>query len=369
MAATFGSIFTLDYEIHGNGDGDPMELMVEPTARMLKQFDKYGAKLTIMADVGEILKFKEFYEETGRDEFHYLAICDQLKEAMATGHDVQLHIHSSYFKSKYENGHWIQNWSEYSMAELGYDRLVEIIAESKTFLVDLLRPVNPNYECFAFRAANWSMMPSKNITRALLANGITIETSVFKYGYRDGFVKFNYADAHSELLPWSIDEENINKKDPNGDLLEIPIYCENKRAWTFITPTRLYRVLQASQHKHPEHMYGVDEKQQEYMQQEQKPKKSKLSRLTGLFTDKHAWKLDFNQCTGGQMKSVFKKVHKKYGHLNTDIPVVSIGHSKIFTKMNERSLEPFLKFVAENPEKYSFTTFGDYEVEKLKAVG
>ena len=44
-------IFTLDYEIHGNGEGCPYELMVEPTARLLRLFDAYGAKLTIMADI------------------------------------------------------------------------------------------------------------------------------------------------------------------------------------------------------------------------------------------------------------------------------------------------------------------------------
>ena len=53
-------IFTLDYEIHGNGEGCPSELMVEPTRRMMDLFDRYGAKLTIMADVAEILKFKEY---------------------------------------------------------------------------------------------------------------------------------------------------------------------------------------------------------------------------------------------------------------------------------------------------------------------
>ena len=52
-------IFTLDYEIHGNGDGSPLALMVEPTNRLFNLFDEYGAKLTIMADVAEILKFKE----------------------------------------------------------------------------------------------------------------------------------------------------------------------------------------------------------------------------------------------------------------------------------------------------------------------
>ncbi|MEZ5198998.1 MAG: hypothetical protein R2764_22245 [Bacteroidales bacterium] len=40
----FQIIFTVDYEIHGNGDGSPFDLMVEPTSRLLKQFDQYGAK-------------------------------------------------------------------------------------------------------------------------------------------------------------------------------------------------------------------------------------------------------------------------------------------------------------------------------------
>ena len=47
-------IFTLDYEIHGNGDGDPFELMVEPTNRLMDLLDEYGAKLVIFADVAEI---------------------------------------------------------------------------------------------------------------------------------------------------------------------------------------------------------------------------------------------------------------------------------------------------------------------------
>ena len=75
-------IFTLDYEIHGNGEGSPHELMVEPTRRLLDFFEKYGAKLTIMADVAEILKFKEYREKSGRDDFHYEAIADQLREAV-----------------------------------------------------------------------------------------------------------------------------------------------------------------------------------------------------------------------------------------------------------------------------------------------
>ena len=73
--------------------------MVEPTRRNLDTFDEYGAKLTIMADVAEILKFREYREETGQDRYHYQAIDQQLRDAIARGHDVQLHLHCSYFNA------------------------------------------------------------------------------------------------------------------------------------------------------------------------------------------------------------------------------------------------------------------------------
>ena len=106
-------IFTLDYEIHGNGDGSPYELMVEPTARLLDLFDKYNAKLTIMADVAEILKFGEYREKFGRDDYYYEAIVAQLRDAIRRGHDVQLHLHCSYFNARFKGGKWEQDWSEY----------------------------------------------------------------------------------------------------------------------------------------------------------------------------------------------------------------------------------------------------------------
>ena len=124
-------IFTLDYEIHGNGDGCPYQLIVEPTYRLMNLMEKYGAKLTIFADMAEILKFKEFYEVNGSDKFHYLKIKDQIQQAVLHGHDVQLHIHSSYFNSEYRNGKWEQSWEEYDFANLKYEVILDRITQRK----------------------------------------------------------------------------------------------------------------------------------------------------------------------------------------------------------------------------------------------
>src|SRR5688572_14585649 len=166
----FKVLFTSDYEIHGSGMGSPAELIVEPTTRMLDQLDRYGGKLTIMADTGEILKFKEYAETTGDDRFSYGAIVKQMRRAVSTGHDVQLHVHSSYFNARWneEKKAWTQHWPEYDLASLPYERVRAMIREGKKLLEDACRPAKKDYECFAFRAANWSMHPSANIVRALV---------------------------------------------------------------------------------------------------------------------------------------------------------------------------------------------------------
>ncbi|GJM28806.1 MAG: hypothetical protein DHS20C17_14410 [Cyclobacteriaceae bacterium] len=360
----FGCLFTLDYEIHGNGDGCPYELMVEPTERLLRLFDQYGAKLTIMADVAEIIKFKEYWQEHNEDVFYFNQIKQQLQQAILSGHDVQLHIHSSYFGSKFSNGSWDQNWLEYSLAELPYDRLFEIIGICKSFLEELIQPVQPDYRCSVFRAANWSMSPSYNIVQALINNGIKIDTSVWKYGKWDKIVQFDYSNAHSDLIPWYIDPNDVCRNSLEGKLLEIPIYCEERSIWHFITRNRLFRLNQASKHKHPASKFGYSAA----TQSAEKKTKSTVSKLKGLLTKKHAWKLDFNQCTGKQMIKALERIEKKYEHLDCDIPVVSIGHSKLFTAQNSRSLESFLKYVANEQSKYYFATFDEFDTTTFRAL-
>ncbi|MEK7780123.1 MAG: hypothetical protein AAB370_01320 [Verrucomicrobiota bacterium] len=347
-------IFTLDYEIHGNGDGCPHELMVEPTNRMLDLFEQYGAKLTIMADVAEILKFKEYKETTGRDDYHYDAIARQLSDAVRRGHDAQLHLHASYFNAKHEAGRWVQDWSEYNFAGLRLERLIEIVRAGKSYLEDLLQPVNPKYVCNVFRAANWSVSPSRNVVRALLANGITVDTSVFKHGKREGIVSFDYSNAHSDLLPWRADEEDICRRNPNGSLVEIPIYCERRWIGAFFSMNRLYRAKMTRAHR----IQNLSPAPSAPGQGEKRS--SGLRRKLALLTDRHAWKADFNQCTGSQLIRALERAEKKMpAQKSRALPFVLIGHSKQFTRANEESLRPFLAFVSQRKDRFGFATFGD----------
>ena len=347
----FEIILTLDYEIHGNGEGAPLELMVEPTDRMLRQFDAHGAKLTVMPDIGEVLRFRQYAEETGRDDFSYHPIACQLKHAVRTGHDVQLHIHPSYFNAQPAGDRWALDYAEYDLARLRFERIDAIVHSGKTYLEQLLRPVDESYACVASRSANWSMHPSPNVVRALVDNGIRIDTSVFKYGRRAGAVQFDYRDAHSELVPWPVDSADVCRADPAGELLEFPIYSENRRIQGFISVNRFYRAIQSRRHPLPSDGFeGTSGGSSSSFSA------GRVRRALALLAGRHAWKLDFNQCSGRQLIAGLKRAARRYDAPEVTLPVVLIGHSKLFTRRNERQLKPFLEYVAEHPDRYRFAT-------------
>lgn len=353
-------LFTVDYEIQGSGRGCPLELMVEPTDRMLALFDRFGAKATIMADVAEILRFRDYLETTGDDRFHYRAIVDQLRRCIQSGHDVQLHLHSSYLNAVFDGVGWKQDYDSYDLASLPLDRLRQIIGESKRWLEQLLTPVNPSYRCSIFRAANWSMQPSENLVRALVEHDFRIDTSVFQHGRYDDLVHFDYTHAHSDLCPWPASAHDVCVRDPASPLYEAPIYCELQPIWRFITPNRIYRVVQQRLNPLPA---APQEQRSEARVRRWLGAAAKTGRAV---VNKHPWKADFNQCEGRQLTHALRRAESRYGHLGIDLPFVLIGHSKTFTRYNALSLRPFLTFVEADPHRFSFGTFSDLDLETFR---
>jgi len=355
-------ILTLDYEIHGNGEGHPLDLMIEPTDRLIRLCDEHGAKLTIMADVAEILKFKEYKEKYGRDDYSYDAIVEQLRGAIRKGHDVQLHIHSSYFNARYDNGVWIQDWSEYDFANLPYERMDWMVRTCKQFLETLLKPIDPLYGCIAFRAANWSVSPSNNVVRALAGNDIRIDTSIFKYGLRNGIVKFDYSQAYSPIVPWRVKEDDMCAQSDDGPLWELPIYTEKRWIGSFVTLNRAVRAIMSLRHKlrpsdrgNLRHGALANTSNEGWLAAVAPDSQGKG--LMATLLQKHAWKADFNQCGGKQLINALIRASNKYDpHRNKMLPFILIGHPKLFTRRNEQSLSRLLAHCANYPDQFDFDT-------------
>ena len=338
---TYHLVFTLDYEIHGNGDGDPWKLMIEPTERLMKLLERYDQKLTIMADVGEILAFKRFKETTGKDLFHVTEIESQLQDAVRRGHDVQLHIHSSWFNARWDGNKWDQFIDEYNLAALPKQRIDEMVGQCVDYLNHLLSSVKPDYKVWLFRAANWSMMPTENIYQVLLKYGISADTSVFKGGVQGGNVAFDYREAYHSLLSYPADARNINHPAPPDQsdfITEYPIYTEMRPFWSFISPVRAYRMVRARFHRHKRSSSFGSVQSSEINHAD--------NRRMGIkaFFRKSPWKLDFNQATGKQLIAAFERIKGIEVTDRDTIDVTLIGHSKSFTRYNEITLERFLKW-------------------------
>ena len=358
-------VFSLDYEIHGNGEGDPRELMVARTDRLLDVLEEFGAKLTVMADTAEILKFREYRDASGRDAYGYTAIEEQLKKAIARGHDVQLHLHPAYARAHADGGPWVLDYGEYDLARLPYDRMFALVKEGKDYLEGLLRPVKPDYSCIAFRAANWSMSPSPDIVRALIANGIRIDTSVFKYGSRSGLVRFDYSNAESAAEPWPVDASDVCLRDDGGRLFEFPIYCERLPILSFVSLNRINNAIQNRLHPLPPEPTMTTSAAGRAPESAARPSLPK--RLARLLLGEHARKLDFNQCSGRQMAATLRRADERYASRTNDVPVVLIGHSKLFHRQNEGHLRTFLEHVVSRPDAYGFSTFGAFDLDAYRA--
>ena len=342
----YNLIWTLDYEIHGNGDGNPMELMIEPTNRLMNLLEKYHQRLTIMADVAEILCFKRYLVETGHDDYHVAEIEEQLRDAICRGHEVQLHIHSSYFRAVHNGHSFDQCIEEYNMAALPIERIDEMVSECVTYLENLLRPIKKDYKVWLFRAANWSMMPTENLYKVLVWHGITHDTSVYKSGCQGGNVCYDYRDAYDTLFAYPASMRNINERDEKGELIELPIYTEMRPFWDFVTPMRVFRMIRAKFHKHKK----SQEPRAESLELKANADKNDRSKLTlKSFFRLSPLKMDFNQVNARGLKRMMKNVIRRVESQEArdeSVNVVLIGHAKTFVPYNERTLEPFLRWAS-----------------------
>jgi len=340
--------------------------MVAPSDRLLGAREEAGAKLTVMADTVEILKFREHREATGRDDWACGAIEDQLRRAVARGHDVQLHLHTAYGRARADGRRWALDFREYDPARIGYERMSAFVREGKDYLEGLLRPVRPGYSCFAFRAANWSMSPSADIVRALVANGIRIDTSVFKHGRRDGLVRFDYSRADSDVVPWPVDASDVCRRDEAGRLFEFPICCELRPIWSFLSRNRVNNALGNLRHPLPPSANGTGAAGASTGRGGAAALLRKGAGLAGVLFRSRALKLDFNQCSGRQMIAALHRLAARHAGMRSDLPVVLMGHSKIFTRHNEGQLRRFLRYVASRPDLYGFATFDRIDVEAFR---
>jgi hypothetical protein len=175
-------------------------------------------------------------------------------------------------------------------------------------------------------------------------------------------VNFDYSQAYSSIVPWRVKEDDMCSRDDTSALWELPIYSEKRWIGAFLTSNRIFRAFMGLRHKvhqdgqssHQVRPHGTPAR--EGWLATIAPDTQGAGWLATLL-QRHAWKADFNQCGSKQLMNALHRASWRYdSHKDKLLPFILIGHPKLFTKRNERSLAFFLAHCAEHPDKFGFDT-------------
>lgn len=221
-------IFTLDYELYGNGSGDVFKHIIEPTEKILRIFDRYNAKITIFFEVIEYWKLKEEWDngnKMGYDRNPILAIENQLFSAYKKGHDIQLHLHPQWVNAKWTKDGWNVDLSQWRLGDyVGNDdySLISLLQKGKETLETIIN--DQKYQCNALRAGGYNVQPSHDLSVAMKTVGLKIDSSIFPGGKELGYLsRYDYSMIPANKGMWFCDDSLEKEVDGVTELIELPI--------------------------------------------------------------------------------------------------------------------------------------------------
>jgi hypothetical protein len=132
-------LFVDDWEVRGNGTGDPRVLQFEPMRKLVKIFNKHGIRGSFNAEVMQQLIYRSQQERFPElkviaDEWEQVVI-----ESFRQGHDIQLHLHPQWLDASYQgHGNW-KLGGDWSILNYPRQQIYAMLASGKQYL-DGARP-------------------------------------------------------------------------------------------------------------------------------------------------------------------------------------------------------------------------------------
>ncbi len=311
-------IFTIDYEIYGNGEGSLRELVYEPAERLRDTFRKWNARFVPFVEVAEL----EIIEAKGTDPAIDL-VKKQIRDFYREGFVPGLHLHPQWYKARYENGRWLLDYSEYNLCTLPRERIVQIVDRAIAYFREVLGVAD--FTPLSFRAGNWLLQPALTVANVLVERGIKVDSSVFKGGVRNEH-KLDYRLAVKNGYYWSF-TEHAEVPDPKGALIELPIYTQMVPFWKMSTTKRISLERQS---------FSVTQSG-----------RKRFYRLLDFLRFWHPLKLDFSRMTINELTRMMDVVIQEDRRNPTSFrPIVAIGHTKELVDIE--TVESFLSYLKGN---------------------
>ena len=308
-------IFTIDYEIYGNGSGSLGELACEPTETLRRMFAAAGLRFVVFPDAAELEMI-----ESERADPDAGSVKQQLRSLHVDGFEIGLHLHPWWYSATRANGGWVLDYGSYNMCALPPDRIASMVDRGIGYLRDALGA--NDFTPFSFRAGHLIFQPSNHATRVLAARGVRVDSSLFKGGvWRLHGVDYRAARANGYFWRFT---EDVATPDSAGVLLELPIFAHAVPIWQMVTPKRI----------------GLERKASGSATRSGRKLLARLKdvRLT------RPLKLDYCSMTRDEMHRMLERVIRDDERdPATYRPVVAIGHTKDLVDVE--SVERLLEFL------------------------
>lgn len=322
---------TNDWELYGEGSGDFYSIQEARLKSMLEVMEKYEARLTVFAEVGQQWAHLRDSDLRSRQVAkHWEA---SLRETIVRGHDVQLHYHPTWKDAIRQEGRWRLDLRHWSAASLGPESLTQDLCEGREYLESLLKPKRSAYSCVAFRAGAFALQPFAVTLPALARAGFLCDSSVVP-GYWD-LLHFDYRDlaVHPPGPIWM--------EESGARLLELPVHTEV--AWDMpglrrLFPQRLFHRMRYGLSRDREYEAWAIARDQalqdncvvlDPLEQERRRARFSLSQLPSYFLRKSAAVLDYDFMPPHLFSRHVARAYDTAAAagLDGDIPIVALGHA------------------------------------------
>lgn len=320
-------VFTIDYEICGNGTGSLDELVHQPARRLKELFESHGARFVAFVEVAEFEKIEAYGTDPAID-----LVKRQIQEFHRDEFEVALHLHPQWANARYEQGQWSLDLGEYNLCKLPKKRIAEIVDGSMAYLQHVVG--DAHFTPVSFRAGNWLFQPTQTAASVLAEKGIKIDSSVFKGGLQHNH-SLDYRRALNNGYYWPFSSD-VNDPDPAGPWIEVPIHTDMVPLWKMPTSKRMAFT----------NRFGATDQSS----------RQKLTRALDFLRFRYPLKLDFCRMTLKEMASMMNgTIRQDREDPESYRPIVAIGHTKDLTDFD--TVDSFLSFLRRNTIKVS--TFSD----------
>ncbi|HTY52986.1 MAG TPA: hypothetical protein VMB35_07310 [Methanomicrobiales archaeon] len=225
--AMISILYSADYEVFlGRNFLPEPEVLIGPTRDLLAACRGVGIRMTLFADVFCLRR----YRELGQEEFPGLAD-EQLRGAIASGHDVQAHIHPHWTCTGMAGGAYFFDRDKYLLGTFYPDKvrrdnfIRDSVREARDYLEGLLRPGDPAYRCIAFRAGGYGLQPGEDAIVAALADaGFLVDSSVVhNLRLENEINRIDYTGLPGRGNYWLAGGKGPATSGSAGGIFEIPI--------------------------------------------------------------------------------------------------------------------------------------------------